>query len=402
MSMIPRRNRRLADRRVNRGSRLLALIGVLFTAIAVPSAASADAIALLPLTGRAEAERLQRVEQLAAEILREQGHRIVPPGSTRIQGAPSSAQMEAVAAETSATYVVTAEVEPLRAQYRLHVYVYYRPAGRTEDLVATVLEAEERARLSDILSAMVRRQGLGEDALRLTGEPEDPDAAAAAERARLEEEARRAREEEEAARREEEEAARREAEEAMRREAEEQARREEEARRAARTAWDARVPYGADAPWMVQLVVGGRYAVPLGALPVMPPPGAPQPRQGGGLFDLGVRIGRSFEGVDGFELRGGLDFHTGAFTALGVHVGAAWLGSFFVEPVFIGLGGDVGVIFTLTGAQDVGFSGQVSALFAWRPVDRFYLEASLPEIGIVSPGSGAVTIGASLRAGYRF
>jgi hypothetical protein len=30
------------------------------------------------------------------------------------------------------------------------------------------------------------------------------------------------------------------------------------------------------------------------------------------------------------------------------------------------------------------------------------LEASIPEIGILSPGVGAFTIGASVRAGYRF
>ena len=41
-----------------------------------------------------------------------------------------------------------------------------------------------------------------------------------------------------------------------------------------------------------------------------------------------------------FDLR---DFHTGAFTALGIHAGAAWLGSFFTDPIFIGLGGEVGV-----------------------------------------------------------
>jgi hypothetical protein len=269
--------------------------------------------------------------------------------------------------------------------------------GRLEELVATVLSAEERARVSDILSSMVRREGLGEDALRLTGE-EDPDAATrrdAEERARLEAEAAAQREAEEAARLEAEAQARREAEEAARQEAEEQARREEAERRRLEEAWNGRVQYGADAPWMAQLVVGGRYAAILGQLPA----GA---QGGGGLFDLGLRIGRTFEGLDGLELRGGLDFATGAFTALGLHVGVAWLGSFFTEPVFIGLGGEVGVIFTLTGARDVGFSGRASALIAWRPTDRFYVEASLPEVGVVTPGSGAVTIGASLRAGYRF
>src|SRR5690606_32923939 len=117
------------------------------------------------------------------------------------------------------------------------------------------------------------------------------------------------------------------------------------------------------------------------------------------------------------ELRGGVDFLTGSFagpvtsdgsapgvgfTALGVHVGAAWLGSFLVEPLYVGLGGEVGVVFTLTGARDVGFSGRLGALFAWRPVPHFVIEASIPEIGVLSPGAGLVSIGGGLRAGYRF
>lgn len=400
--MIPTPDRVRPRFGVNSCSRLLGAIGLVFTAF-VPSAATADTVALSPFEGRADAERLEQIEQLAAEILREQGHRVVPPGAAEIDGTPTGAQMEAMAAGSDATYVVAAEVEPLRAQYRLHVHVYYRPAGRTEDLVATVLEAEERARISDILGAMVRRQGLGEDALRLTGEPADPsevDAADAAEQARREEEERRRREEEEARQRAEDERLREEAAEAARQEAEEQARRDEAAQAEAQSAWDARLQYGADAPWMAQIVLGGRYASLLGGLPVMPVDGTP--RAGGGLFDVGLRVGRTFDGLDGFELRGGVDFRTGAFTAVGLHVGAAWLGSFFVEPVYIGLGGEVGVLFTATGSQDVGFSGQLGALFAWRPTDRFYLEASLPELGVLTPGSGAVTIGGSLRGGLRF
>ena len=340
---------------MNSRSRLLAAL--LFTLVLAPSVASADAVALLALGGRADQERLEATEQVMAELLREQGHRLAAPSAASVDHPPTSAQLEQVAEDSRAIYVITAEVEPMRGQYRLSIHVYYRPAGRLEELVVTVLEDEERARLADVLRSMVRREGLGEDALRLTEEIDPEDRA--------------------------------------QREAEEQARREAEAEREAAEAWDARVPYGADAPWMIQLQVGGRYAATLGSLPA----GA---QGGGGLFDAGLRLGRSFEGVDGFELRGGLDFATGTYTALGIHVGASWLGSFFVEPVFIGLGGEVGVIFTLTGSRDAAFSGRVSALFAWRPADHFYLEASLPELGYVSPGAGALTIGASLRAGYRF
>ncbi|MCB9595450.1 MAG: hypothetical protein H6719_22205 [Sandaracinaceae bacterium] len=376
-----------------------------FTILAAPTLAFADSVALLPLQGNVDQDRLDAIEQVVSEVLRAEGHRLAPPpATTRIDHPPSTAQLEAIADSVRANYVLTAEVEPMRGQYRLNVHVYARAAGRTEELLVTVLEAEERARLTDVLRSMVRPEGLADDALRLTGEetPEDRARREAEEAARREAEAREALDAEERARLEAEEAARREAEAAAALAAEEEARREaaaaaaaeEEARRQ-REAFASRVPYGADGDWMVQVALGGRYAGTLANLPA----GA---QGGGGLFDVGLQLGRTFEGIDGFELRGGLDFATGAFTGLGLHVGAAWLGSLFVEPVFIGLGGELGVIFTFTGARDVGFAARVSALFAWRPTEHFYLEASLPELGYVSPGAGALTIGASLRAGYRF
>ena len=375
-----------------------------FTILVMPSVAMADSVALLTLGGGADQARLDEVEQTLSDLLREQGHRLAAPSAARVSHPPVSAEMEQVAVGSRALYVVTAEVEPMRGQYRLSVHVYYRPAGRLEELVVTVLLAEERERLADVLRSMVRRGGLGEDALRLT-EQVDPEEAArrrAEEAARLEAEEAARLEAEEAARLEAEAQALRdaEAEEAARLEAEAQreaeARREaEEAARREAEAFNARVPYGGDAPWMLQVSVGGRYLGTLAALPA----GA---QGGGGLFDVGVRLGRSFEGLDGFELRGGLDFSTGALTALALHVGAAWLASPVVEPIFIGVGAEVGVIFALTGSRDAGFSGRISALFAWRPADHFYLEASLPELGYISPGAGALTIGASVRAGYRF
>jgi hypothetical protein len=360
-----------------------------------PGLAHADRVVLYAVDGRADSERLEEIEQRISSVLAEQGHTVVAPTSaTRPR---TSAQREAAASATNAQYVVLADIEPLRAQYRLHIEVYYRAAGRTEELVATVLEAEEQARLSDILSSMVRREGLGEDAIRLTG-GEGP--VTPVEPAEETDEERAAREAAEAAEREAAEAARREAEEEARREAEEQAQREaaEAASRqtAAERAWNERVRYETDGHWMAQVGVGGRYAGIIGTLP------NPMAPTGGGLFDVSIRIGRTFDGIEGFELRGGIDFTAGALMGFGIHVGAAWLGSFFVEPVYIGVGGEVGVLFTFTGSRDVGFSGRAGALFAWRPAANIVLEASVPEIGIVSPGAGAVTIGGSLRAAYRF
>ncbi len=379
-----------ATPRVNARSRFAAFTIALLV-WAVPVLAEADRVVLYPLGGDAEQARLDDIEERVATILRDQGHTIVPPPSA---SRPStSAEMESVASAANASYVVVAQVDPLRGQYRFEIHVYYLPAGRLEDLVATVLESEEQARLSDILSSMVRREGLGEDALRLTGEETTPPPPGETD------EERQRREAEEAARREAEEQARREAEEAARREAEEQARREadEAARRAeqAQRAWNERPLYGADGHWMLQLGGSGSYAIALGELPAMH-------QAGGGLFDVSFRVGRTFDGLEGFELRGGLDYTTGVFSALGIHVGAAWLGSFFVEPFYIGAGGEVGVIFPFTGSREVGFSARVGALFAWRPIPHLVIEASVPEIGVITPGTGAVTVGGSLRVGYRF
>ncbi|MBX3269774.1 MAG: hypothetical protein KF729_05915 [Sandaracinaceae bacterium] len=369
-----------------------------FTIALAPALAAAQPVALLPLGGSAAQERLEAVEQRIADQLRAQGLRLAPPAaSARVDHPPTSAQLEAIAEQARATYVVTGEVEAMRGQYRLHLHVYYRPGARLEELLVVVLESDESARLADILRSMVRPDGLGDDALRLTGD-EDPDA-----RARREAEEAARREADEAARREAEEAARLEAEAAARREAEEAARRaEDEAARAAeeaarreREAWAGRAPYGGDGDWMLQLGVGGRYFGTLGVLPA-------SAQGGGGLFDAALRLGRSFREVEGFELRGGLELTTGAFSGMAIHVGAAWLGSPIVEPVFIGAAAELGVLFTFTGARDAGFSARVSAVIAWRPVEHFYLEASLPELGYVSPGAGALTIGASVRAGYRF
>lgn len=394
----------IGRRLVNLRSRSLAFTLVLI-ACAMPSLAHADRVMLYPVAGRADPERLEQVHGVLSDILREQGHTIAPPASA--ERPTTSSAMQAAAGQAS--YVVVANIHPMPAQYRLHVFVYYVPNGRLEDLVVTVLEAEERARLSDVLSSMVRREGLGEDALRLTGsEPAPaPEGETEAERLAREERERQALEEAERVRREAEEAARLEEEERARREAEEAARRNEEAQRA----WNQRQQYGADGHWMLQLRVGGGYAMRLSPL-------ANAVRDDGGLFDVGLSVGRTFDGLDGFEVRGGIDLIAGEFagfvvdaegnapgvglTALAVHVGAAWLGSFFVEAIYIGVGGEVGAVFPFTGAREVGFSGRLSPLVAWRPSAPIMLEASILEVGVLSSGSGVVSIGGSIRAGYRF
>lgn len=394
----------IQSRLVNARSRSLAFT-LLILVWALPSVAQADRVVLYSVGGRADQARLDEIHATLSAILREQGHTVLPPPSA--ERPTTSSAMQAAAGD--AAYVVVADMDPLRAQYRLHIRVFYAPNARLEDLVVTVLEAEERERLSDVVSSMVRREGLGDDALRLTGmAPSEPAAAGETdeERRAREEAARREQEEADRLAREAAEAVRIEEEERARREAEEAAIREADAQRA----WNERLQYGADGPWMVQARVGGAYALRLSGI-------GNAERNDGGLLDVGVRIGRTFEGLDGFEVRGGVDFITGEFagvvrsdgsapavglTGLALHVGAAWLGSFFTAPIYLGAGVDLGVIFPFTGSRDVGFSGRLSPLVAWRLVENIVLEASVLEVGVLTSGAGVFTLGGSVRASYRF
>ena len=117
----------------------LALLAVLGASLPA-TVARADRVVLYPIAGRASEERAEAVEQRIVEVLGELGHRLIaPPSGGPGQRLPStSAEMRAAAEDRTAQYVVTAEMDPLRGQYRLHVMVYYAPAGRMEELVVTV------------------------------------------------------------------------------------------------------------------------------------------------------------------------------------------------------------------------------------------------------------------------
>jgi hypothetical protein len=380
---------------VNRASLLIA-----FT-IMLPTVAHADRVAFYPVGGRADDSRIEAVEESLAAILREQGHTLAPPASAARP--TQSAAAAAAAAGANANYVVVADVDPLPGQYRLHVYCYYRPAGRMEEILVDVLLAQEQERLRDVIRSMVRPDGLGEDAVRLTGVMETPE-----QRAAREAEERRLREAAEAEQRTQQEAE----EERRRREAEEAAQREEAERRTqeehdrelaanrAQNAWNDRVRYGNDGTWMVQLTTSGHY---LGALTRTCAPTAPTSCQsGGGLFDIGARVGYRIAAVEGLEVRGGFDFITGTTTALDLRAGIAWLGSFFTEPIYIGGMAELGAFFGLTGARNVMFVANLAPVIAWRPIPHLYIEIAAPQLGLLASSASALTIGGGLSVGYRF
>lgn len=360
--------------------------------------ARADRVVVYALTGTGSEERLDHIEEALHTALTGLGHTTaVPSGSTR----PTTAsEMDGVAVASSADYVLIPYFEFTGSgQYRLHLSVGHE--GRVEEIVVDVLLAEEAARLRDVLASMLRPEGLGDDALRLAGVESDEERARreAAEAAAAEEDARRAAEEaarlaeEEAARAAEEEAARLAAEEEARRAAEEAARLEAEA--AARTEaerWNARPTYGSDGAWMLQLGVEGS------GFASFRPNGAG--RSGGGLGVVQARLERLV--VEGFVIRGGLDLFFGDTTGLDIQLGAGYQFSPFVEPIYFGFMAEGGVSFLFTGPRDVGFLFRVSATAGWRPTDHLYLELALPEIGVMTNGTGALIMGASVRVGYRF
>lgn len=357
---------------------------VLWGLLAAPQSASAEAdrVVLFPVAGTATPERAAEIERALDASLAALGHVVVAPTTSRRP--QTSAQMRETAELANADYVVMAEVAPLPAQYRLHVFVYDRRQSRLEDLIATVLTREEDARLSDILASMVRPEGLGGDALRLTDErraeeggpeaeaspeppptPTDSGDAAPPDAAPLDAAPPDAAPPDAAP---------------LHAEAD---------RPAAADPPAVSTPYGGSRPWLVQGSVGGAYAAVL------------EGRSGGGLLVLGPRVGYLIDLLPGLELRAGLDILTGVATAVGAHAGAAFFAPLSADPLYLGAELEVGVYGFTTGGRDASFSARAAALFAVAPLPPLYLEVG-PQVGLLSAGSGVLTVGVVGRGGYRF
>ena len=73
-----------------------------------------------------------------------------------------------------------------------------------------------------------------------------------------------------------------------------------------------------------------------------------------------------------------------------------------VEPIHIGVIAELGISIAFTGPRDVGFVLRAGGVVSWNPVGGLYIEVALPEIGVMTNGTGQLVFGASLRAGYRF
>lgn len=387
---------------------VLALLACL---LAMPTLAHAERVVLYPVAGDADQDALDEVEDAIEASLRRVGHSRAPtPGGITAARPTTSAQMEGIGTSAQARYVVVASIEPMPGQYRLHLVVGHD--GRVEELLVNVMRAEEAARLDDVLRSMLRPEGLGEDALRLSGIETDEDRARreAEEAARREAEAQAARDaaaqQDAEARRLAEEEARRHAEEEAQRErdAAEQARREEEERRANEaSAWDRRPQLGSDGATVIMIGALGGGLAPVGTSGPQPSGGAVRPPTGViGIGMIQARVGHALSGTGGLELRGGIDILLGGTSGLGILVGASYQLTPFTAPIHLGASLEIGVNFLFTGPQDAGFVGRISAIASFMPVEHLSIEVSLPELGYLSNGPGAVSFGASARIGYRF
>jgi len=107
-------------------------------------------------------------------------------------------------------------------------------------------------------------------------------------------------------------------------------------------------------------------------------------------------------GVTGLEVRGGIDVIGGSVTGLDLVVGGAWLGSPFLEPVFVGGAIELGLFQGFTGAQPTALLLRGGPTVSWRATERLHLEATIPEIMGLTSGSGVMSIGAAVKVGYRF
>lgn len=383
---------------MNQSSRsLLAFTFSLAAVLVMAAPARADRVVLFPVEGQSDGSRRAMAEDHLRTAIRALGHEVVPGRGAR---PTTAAEYDTTARASTASYVVVADVDAMPGQYNLHVSVGTEVASRVEELVVLVQFAEEDARLLDVLGAMLRAAGLGEDALRLSGVESDEDRAAreaaeaAAHQAELDA-AQRAADEQAAA-----DAALRRAEEEERLRLEDEARQRAEreaaeAHASEQTRWDQRPLYGAGGAWMLQIAGAGGYASPLAQR-------ADRLSGGGGFGLVQARIGRIIDGAGGLELRAGADVFFGLGTALDLVVGATYQFSPFVEPIHLGVIAELGLSIAFSGPRDVGFVLRAGGVVSWNPTGGFYLELALPEIGVMTNGTGLFVFGASLRAGYRF
>ena len=137
----------------------------------IASAGAADRVVLVRPTG-ADETRLDDLEDILAQAIQAAGHSAVTERAGVDPNAPpptTGNEMRAVADLQNAAYVVATELhDPTASTYHLRVRVGYAPESRLEAIDVAVPVTAELPRLIDVLRSMLRPEGLGDEALRLT------------------------------------------------------------------------------------------------------------------------------------------------------------------------------------------------------------------------------------------
>ncbi len=363
------------------------LLAVLLSAT-VTNTAKADRVIVLRATGDVDETTLANAQLAVAQSLTAIGHELVAEqGALHADDSvlPENAgEMQAIAQVHQADWVVVAIVHDAdESAYWTTLRVGHAADASLEELDIEVRRATESERLQRVLTLMIRPGGAGEEGIALAGEDQtgrQSEAERLAAQAAAEEEARRLEEARALAEAEAEAAAER----------ERQEREAAEALAAEQAEFAERDRYGvADGLTMIQAGVAARFIVA---------------SEGTGVFLGGVelRVGRGFEAIPGLELRGGLEVVYGATSALNVFGGAAYLFSPFSAPLHLGASLELGMLIGFSGNRGPSFLARGSALMAYNVRGGFYLEASLPELQVLSYSGGVLSLGASVRAGLRF
>jgi hypothetical protein len=374
--------------------RLLFTITAIVVTFAAAPLARADRVVLLPPEGDAPTERLDHVEDTLFDVLTQMGHSALteggPVSGERPPPPETANELRVVAEMQDADWALVPRVKSSGEQaYWLKLRAGYVPETRKEELEFEVRLSRERPRLKEVLSALLRPEGLGEQRQSLSGK--DEAARQAEKQAEAEREADKAEPESTDSGAEQQDSG------SEPRSQQPQAARADQAEARSAEAESSEDSGDADRFFgetlHLQLGLGGNRIVQH----------APRAR-GGRLNTVEMRLGKSFDAVPGFELRGGADVVFGDTSGFTLYGGAAYMfAPIDVIPLYLGVEVDLGMFKATTGNDVAQFMARGTPLVAIRiPLTDLYAEAAPIQVTYLSANDGGIAVGGSLRVGWRF
>lgn len=311
------------------------------------SIARADQVVYLPTKGEGSTADLEGIDAALERTLGELGHQSAKSETREFP--TTSAERDALAGRYQAQWIVEGYVgRSDDKRYRLRLQASYTPADRIEEIEVDVERKQESARLKEVLAAMLRPEGLGDEALRLSQESTKSKEGKAEERA----------------------------------EGQKDAAPDASERALSAHHWITAIRGSGHGILTRDTQNNGESALGGSCLQLQYAP-PPLPR---------LRLGLSF------------GFFGGATTALGYSANVAYLigelGS--SSRWHWGVTADLGVFQGLSGSRNVAFMARTGPLLVWSPNDRFEIQIVPPELLVLSSGGGVLALGGSLGLGWRF